>query len=193
MRKITAEFKLAIEAYDAHDNVQAFRLMEECANEGDPAACFLAALWCKRGEGTDADPERSAFWISRLAALARRGDLDAQWNLSCMRRWGNEVIPRNVKIANRWLERAAEGGHGQAQHHLAWYYESGQYGYPIDLARANAWYERALKQEDPETLYLFAMREFRDGKPTEAAIGLLKRAAANGFSQAIYVLEEFGR
>lgn len=191
MRKRSPEFMRAMYAYDANDDAQAFRLMEACAERGDPIACTMAARWCQKGEGTAVDLERCAHWIGRLQALADEGNPEAQWELSCMRRWG-DIVSLDIKIANYWLERAAKDGHGEAQHHLAWYYETGQYGYPVDPAEANAWYERAFALGNPETLYIYALREFQDGKPTEAAIRLLKQAAAKGFSQARYVLEDFG-
>lgn len=191
MRKRSPEFKSAMAAYDADDDVQAFRLMEACAEAGDPIACIMAALWCQKGEGTAVNLERCAHWIGRLEAIAHEGDLEAQWKLNCMYRWA-DVVCLDIELANRWLECAAKGGYGEAQHHLAWYYETGQYGYPVDLSKANAWYEKAFALGNPETLYLFALREFQDGKPTEAAIRLLKQAADKGFSQARYVLEDFG-
>ncbi|AOZ08728.1 hypothetical protein BKK80_22700 [Cupriavidus malaysiensis] len=191
MRKRSPEFKRAMAAYDADDGAQAFQLMETCAEAGEPMACAMAALWCQKGEGTAVDPERCAHWIERLQALADDGNLEAQWELSCMQRWG-DIVSLDIRIANHWLERAAKGGYGEAQHLLAWYYQTGQYGYPVDLSKANAWYEKAFALGNPETLYLFALREFLDGKPTEAAIRLLKQAADKGFSQARYVLEDFG-
>ena len=101
------------------------------------------------------------------------------------------LLPLNIERANYWLERAAEGGYGEAQHHLAWYFETGQYDYPVDLATAQKWYQRAFEQEHPETLYLYAVRLFRDGQPTEEAIRLLRRAADKGFKQAEHVLQSY--
>ena len=87
----------------------------------------MAALWCQKGEGTAVDPERCAHWIERLQALADDGNLEAQWELSCMQRWG-DIVSLDIRIANHWLERAAKGGYGEAQHLLAWYYQTGQGG-----------------------------------------------------------------
>jgi TPR repeat protein len=74
---------------------------------------------------------------------------------------------------------------------LAWYYEFGQYDYPVDPVEAAKWYQRAFEQEHPETLYLYAVRLFRDGQPTEEAISLLRRAADKGFKQAEHVLQSY--
>lgn len=80
---------------------------------------------------------------------------------------------------------------GEAQHRLAWYLETGQYGYTVDREISEMWYSRAFDQEHPETLYTFALREFKDGKITEKAIALLTRAAEKGFQQAAHVLREY--
>jgi len=178
----------ALDAYDDDRAEEALRLMEECAHQGDPLACFTTALWYRNGEGAPANMERCAQWLTRFEELAELGDLEAQWNLGQNYRFAN-LFPLNIERANYWLERAAEGGYGEAQHHLAWYYESGQYDYPVDSNEAAKWYQHAFEQGHPETLYLYAVRLFRDGQPTEEAISLLRRAADKGFKQAEHVLQ----
>jgi TPR repeat protein len=63
--------------------------------------------------------------------------------------------------------------------------------YPVDPNASESWYRRAFDQGHPETLYTFALREFRDGKITEGAIALLRQAADKGFKQAEHVLREY--
>lgn len=184
------EFSAAMKAYDEDRNAEALRLMESCAERGDPVACYLAALWYRNGEGTAVSLKRSNELMHRLETLAEAGDIEAQWELSGKFRWGN-LMPINIAEANRWLETAAEHGHGDAQHHLAWYLATGQYGYPVDPNASESWYRRAFDQGHPETLYTFALREFRDGKITEGAIALLRQAADKGFKQAEHVLREY--
>lgn len=181
------EFMTAMDAYDAGDSSLALRLMEKCAEGGDPLACYTMALWHEQGEGTKPDAKRCAYWMCRLQELAERGNPEAQWDLSARLRWG-DLVPMNIELANYWLECAADGAHGAAQHHLGWYYETGQYGYPVDLATAETWYGRAFAQDYPETLYLFAIRQFKDGSPTDEAMKLLRKAVAKGFKQAGHVL-----
>jgi uncharacterized protein len=177
---------------DAYDNGQleiAMRLMEECAEKGDPVACFTMALWNRDGDGVPINLERSKHWLILFEELAEKGNLEAQWELGQQYRFGNLFEP-DTERANYWLELAAKGGYGEAQHHLAWYFESGQYGYPLEPQTSAAWYQRAFEQEHPETLYLFAIRQFRNGKPTEAALDLLRKAADKGFKQAVHVLHD---
>lgn len=185
--KRSAQFLEAMAAYDSDNESLALRLMEQCAEAGDPVACYTTALWYKNGEGAPADSMCCAYWLQRLKQLAEDGNLIAQYELSGMHRWG-DMLPVNVELANHWLECAAEGGYGEAQHNLAWYYEFGQYDYPLDKAAAEIWYQRAFEQGHPETIYLFAIRQFKGGKPTEAALELLRRAADSGFKQAEHVL-----
>jgi len=182
-------FAAAMLAYDEGREREAFELMEACASNGDPVACYLAAWWSFNGEGVHPDAERSKKWLQALVELAESGQPEAQWELSCKYRWGN-LFPVDVQAANCWLECAAESGWGEAQHHLAWYLETGQYGYAVDRQAAEGWYRRAFEQGHPETLYTFALREFQDGKITEKAIALLTQAAEKGFQQAAHVLRE---
>lgn len=185
----SSEFMAAMSAYDEDRNEDALRLMENCAELGDPVACYLTALWYRNGEGIPTDLQRSGEWLRRLEKLADHGNVEAQWEVGQHYRFG-DLLPLNIGRANRWLEAAAENGWGEAQHHLAWYLETGQYGYAEDKQAAEQWYQRAFEQEHPETLYTFALRELKGGRVTEKAIALLKRAAKKGFKQAAQVLRE---
>jgi TPR repeat protein len=184
------KFLEAMSAYDSENELLAFRLMEECAEAGEPAACFTMALWCAGKCDMPMDQKRSSRWLARFEELAENGNLEAQWDLGQSYRFGN-LLPQNIERANYWLERAAEGGYGEAQHHLAWYYEFGQYGYPVDKVAAERWYKKAFEQEHPETLYLFAVKLFKNGQPTEDAVRLLSKAAGKGFTQAQHVLDSY--
>jgi len=177
-------------AYDSDNTKLALDLMEKCAEQGDPVACFLVALWYRDGEGTVVNIKRSVHWLARLERLADEGNAEAQWELGQHYRFGN-LYPQEIHRANYWLERSAESGYAEAQHHLAWYFETGQYDYPVDRDAAETWYRCALMQEHPETMYLFACRKFCNGQPTEEAVMLLKKAAEKGFKQAAEVLRSY--
>jgi uncharacterized protein len=179
-------------ANDEGRYADAARLMEQCARKGDPVACYFMALWSRDGEGVAASSAQSERWKQEMERIAGSGDAEAQWELGQSLRFGN-VFAFDIQRANYWLERAAESGWAEAQHHLAWYLQTGQYGYAIDHQTSEMWYRRAFEQEHPETLYTFALREFADGKITEKAIALLTRAAAKGFKQAAHVLREYSQ
>jgi uncharacterized protein len=190
MTRHSPKFQSALAAYDANDLERALKLMEECAAEGDPKACALAASWHRDSEFPSATPKRSDEWLARFVQLAEEGNVEAQWDVGQSFRFG-DLLPLDIEQANDWLERAAEGGSGDAQHHLAWFYEHGLYGYPIDRKKSEEWYERALKQEHPETLYLYAIKMFTDGQPTKEALEFLHKAADKGFKQAKDNLNRF--
>ena len=99
------QFLAAMDAYNDDRTELALRLMEECARQGDPVACYMAALWYRNGEGTRVDMKRSAQWLARLEQLAERDDAEAQWELGQHYRFG-DLLPLNIKRANYWLERA---------------------------------------------------------------------------------------
>jgi TPR repeat protein len=180
-----------MEAYNRDDNITALLLMEIAAEQGDPVACLVAAGWCAESDGFPAaNSKRSKYWLAKLEDLAESDNAEAQWELGMSFRFGN-LLSQNTERANYWLERAVDNGYGEAQHQLAWYLETGQYGYPIDLEAAESWYNRAFEQEHPETLYLFAIRQFIDGRPTEEALRLLRKAADMGFKQAGHVLKTY--
>jgi uncharacterized protein len=190
LMKRSGQFMAAMDAYDSGNTAHALHLMEKCAEQDDPVACFMVALWYRNGEGTPADIKRSAQWLSRLETLADEGSAEAQWEIGQHHRFGN-LFPKDIRRANYWLERSAESGYAEAQHHLAWCLETGQYGYSINRDAAETWYRRAFMQEHPETLYTFACRKFLNGRPTEEAMMLLKKAAEKGFKQAAEVLRSF--
>ncbi|GKS75044.1 hypothetical protein AVME950_09130 [Acidovorax sp. SUPP950] len=179
----------ALQASDENRSEEALRLMEQCATEGDPVACYFMALWYRDGEGVLASAVQSEHWMQEMQRIAESDNAEAQWELGQALRYGN-VFPCDVRRANYWLERAAENGWGEAQHQLAWYLETGQYGYADDKQMAEQWYQRAFEQEHPEALYTYALREFKGGTITEKAIELLKRAAEKGFKQAEHVLRQ---
>jgi len=177
-------------AYDQDRNEEALQLMQQCAESGDPVACYLVAFWYSNGEGAPVNLKCSAEWLHRHEILAEGGNSEAQWEMGQHFRFGN-LLSLNIDRANYWLELAAENGWGAAQHHLAWYLETGQYGYAQDKQAAEQWYQLALMQDHPETLYTFALREFKGGQITEKAISLLRRAADKGFKQAEHVLHTY--
>lgn len=182
------KFKAAMKAYDDDRLDEAMQLMEACAREDDPVACYMMALWHREADLPDT-LQRSAYWLKRLEQLAEQGNPQAQWELGQLFRFG-DLEPCDVGKANDWLIRAAESGSPDAQHHLAWFLEFGQDGFPLDKAEAARWYEMAFGQDHPETIYLHAIRLFEDGQPTEAAIELLRKAADKGFTQAADVLRQ---
>jgi hypothetical protein len=115
-----SDFQTAAHLYCTEaDYDAAFPLMKKCAEGGHPSACFLLALMYRSGQGTTRDDEQYQYWLSRLLSIAEQGDPLAQWEVSCSFRWADH-FPLDIELANYWLEKAAEGGHAEAQHLLGW-------------------------------------------------------------------------
>jgi len=185
----SAQFSAAMRASESGRPAEAVQLMAQCAKDGDPVACYLLAFWFQDGEVVPVDKEQSERWMREMERLAESGNPEAQWELGQSIRFGN-LFQQDIARANHWLERAAENGWGDAQHHLAWFLQAGLYGYPRDLELSEKWYRRAFEREHPETLYFFALREFKSGQMTDRAKALLLRAAEKGFMQAAHVLHD---
>ena len=58
-----------------------------------------------------------------------------------------------LEEANRWYERAAQGGHVQAQVALATNYFTGR-GVPLDYGKAFTWYSKAASAGDGSAQYI---------------------------------------
>jgi TPR repeat protein len=85
-------FMQALDAYDDDNTELALHLMEKCAEQSDPAACFLVASWYYNGEGTVVNIERSAQWLARAERIADEGNTDAQWELGQHYRFGGLLL-----------------------------------------------------------------------------------------------------
>ena len=76
--------------------------------------------------------------------LAKKGDIDAQYNLGLMYDNGYGV-KQDYKKAFEWYEKAANQGIAKAQHNLGVMYERGQ-GVKQDYKKAFEWYEKSAIQ-----------------------------------------------
>jgi localization factor PodJL len=129
-------------------------------------------------------PELSGL---RQAALA--GEPGAVYELGS-RIADGRGIARDLPLAARLLEKAAEFGSAQAQYRLAGLYEKGM-GVTRDGAQARKWYERAAEQGNAKAMHNLAvlLAEGSNGKPDYAvAVEWFKRAAEYGIRDSQYNL-----
>ena len=77
----------------------------------------------------------------KLQAQAERGVLASEIELAGRYLMGNGV-PRDVALAARWYEKAAQSGNSDAQNQIGYFYQTGT-GVPVDLVRALHWYQLA--------------------------------------------------
>lgn len=134
--------------------------------------------------------------IQEEQMLAEQGDADAQCQLGLY--YMNGIgVGRDEDEAVKWLEKAANKNHAQAQYNLGIYYAK----FSDDEARSLAvrWLNEAVKQDYADAEYNLAKLYLNPYHPVSReqgagrrAIALLYRAAAQGHAGAIAMLDELG-
>lgn len=124
-----------------------------------------------------------------LRDLADRGDAAAQYEVGVRLSEGRGV-PRDLKAASGWFERAANQGLAPAQYRLGSLYEKGM-GVTTDSAVAVSWYEKAAAQGNVRAMHNLAVMaaEGGGGKPDYAkAANWFTKAAQHGVRDSQYNL-----
>lgn len=114
-----------------------------------------------------------------LQSLAQAGNAKAQYELATDYATGRE-LPRDLKLAAQWYEKAAARGLAPAQYRLGSLYEKGL-GVGRDLALAKSWYQKAATAGNVRAMHNLAVltAEGGDGdKPDYAAAAQWFRTAA---------------
>ena len=113
--------------------------------------------------------------------LAERGDADAQFNLGQAYRLGRGV-PINLGAAKTWFERAANGGHLDAETTLGLLqFQNGE------QAQGLKWLKQAADQGEPRALLVYGTALYNgDGVTQDRVLGYayVSRAAAQGLEPA---------
>jgi hypothetical protein len=145
--------------------VEALRLLEALAAQGEPAAALRLARAYESGRGAPVDAAR-AERMYRLAAAA--GEVDALYNLGAFYDKARGGV-RDATEAARWFRRAADQRDAQAQLNLG-------DGVPLDHAQARAWLELAADNGNARAKALLGSLEFRpgpwDGLPVRPTVGI---------------------
>ena len=97
------------------------------------------------------DYAEAAKWYRKAA---EQGDVDAQYNLGDMYRYGLGVS-QDYTEGVKWYRKAAEQGHVIAQYNLGNLYRYGQI-VPRDYAEAAKWYRKAAEQADVDAQFNLA-------------------------------------
>ncbi|MCG3884510.1 sel1 repeat family protein [Photobacterium leiognathi] len=58
-----------------------------------------------------------------------------------------ELVKKDIRLAIKYLETAADQGDPTLQLSLAEMYQYGKYGFPVSESKAKTWYARAAVQE----------------------------------------------
>jgi localization factor PodJL len=134
-------------------------------------------------------PERTAEDLKDLEAAARLGDSDAQFRIGTRFLSDGAFSNGGAAIAARWLERAADRGHVEAQFMLASLFERGA-GVPKDESKAMSLYRKAANAGHIRAMHnlgvLLSARESPQDY-SEAAVWFA-RAAQAGLTDSQYNL-----
>lgn len=125
------------------DLSKALSLYEKAAGLGDAEAQFIAGGMYYTGKGTDINYPK-AFNYLASAADQGKSSPEAQFALAEMYLKG-EIVPRNLILARKFFNQAAEGGAKDAQNELGFMYYVGN-GVEKDFNKSLDWFEKAAAQ-----------------------------------------------
>ena len=132
-------------------------------------------------------------WLDDQESKAENGSPEAQYGLAL--HYYSEDDSQSMEEAVKWLHKAAEQGHADAQYVLGTCYCSGK-GVPVDRTEAIRWWMKAAEQGDAMAQYMlgdaFAHGE---GVPENyvEAIEWYEKAAEQGDEQAAKALQRMER
>lgn len=112
------------------------------AQVGDDEAQMAVGLAYENGVDTKPDKAEAAKWY-RKAALA--GNLDAQFRLAGLVAKGSKGLTRDMAVAVKLYQTAADKGHAASQNALGQLHQAGN-GVAKDDKLAFEWYEKAAAQ-----------------------------------------------
>lgn len=148
------------------------------------AAAVMAAPISAQSVKAGIEAWQRADYASAVAIwrpLAERGDADAQFNLGQAYRLGRGV-PINLGAAKTWFERAANGGHLDAETTLGLLqFQNGE------QAQGLKWLKQAADQGEPRALLVYGTALYNgDGVTQDRVLGYayVSRAAAQGLEPA---------
>lgn len=157
--------------------------LRRAALDGDLAAAFQLGRCLARGWGGPCD-ETQAFECYLYAARAGHDEAAFSAARLWLRRAGSAESADDVRYA---LQRAAYGGHVEAQALLGWCYQRGRLVGSPDLAAAIEWLQRAARAGSASGRYYLALnQQCGHGLPRDerAAAALLELAAEQGDARA---------
>jgi len=159
------------------NSAYAVRLFRRAAESGDPTAAGALGYAYDVGRGIRRDEARALEWYRRAAHM---GDTGAVANIATVYRDRG-----NLRLAHRWVLRAAEMGDGDAAVTAGYGYLYG-IGVRRDVASARRMFRRALLSRNisawgrEEALYNLAIAHIDNGSGRHRAIPLLMRANKDG-------------
>lgn len=127
------------------DPVEAVRWFKSAAKKGVVRAQFNLGWMLARGTGVDQNLAEAITWYEKAGAS---GMLQAQMQLAQIYYFGENGIPQDLSVAEKWVRLAAEQGNPWAENTLGAMYENGK-AIPADTKLAAAWYLKAAEKGFP--------------------------------------------
>ncbi len=81
--------------------------------------------------------------LSRIRALAEKGNAEAQYDLGLYYDFGASGLPKSLRLAEKWYLKSAMQGNRRAQFNLAFCYRYGRNRSPGKLRLAEIWYRHS--------------------------------------------------
>ena len=102
-------FHEAMVAYNEDNMALAMQLMEECARDGDPVACYMLASFYSESKGSRGNKAHVEKWLARFEELAEDGNAEAQ-----LSRRNTSFAHINIDSKSRVIEYGAEMACGRS-------------------------------------------------------------------------------
>lgn len=135
------DFEDGLRYYRAKEYAMAIASWEKAAAQGNVSAQFTLGFVHEKGEGTEVNFPRAAYWYRQAASA---GNAAAQTNLGYLYETGRGVTQDNEQ-AVYWYQQAADQGLAEAEFNLGRMYQTGQ-GVQQDYTKAASWFRKAGEQ-----------------------------------------------
>jgi TPR repeat protein len=97
------------------DYDSAFYWIQKAAQTGDPASMCSLGWFYEHGRGTDQDFAKAFYWYKKSA---EKNYAAAECDVGFYYEYGYQVVPKDLKQAEYWFERATKHGDNTAKKHL---------------------------------------------------------------------------
>ncbi len=169
---------------------KAFYWFKKAADQGDPYGQYNAAMRYKNGDGVEQDITQALHWLEQAAAQQHT---DALYELSDLYCFGLSGVSKDEVRGVGYLQRAAQGGHVEAQFKYSAALRLGK-GTAVDQERSHQWLVRAAESGHASAQFMMGAKYKIgvDGLPVdlEKAAWWWEKSAAQGDKRAIARLRE---
>jgi len=169
------------------------RAVHDQANVAAAAEHLAETVYLDNAAALRNNVGQNADMLEYLDYAAANGDVHAQADLAHLHYWGTQGVARDLPRAMDLLQRAAHAGNAAAQFSLGVMYRNGQGGLPKDNETSFSLFQEAAAQDHPGALNALGVHYLRDGGNATLALEYMKRASAQGSTDATFNLANMYR